>query len=210
MVSLTPVCPHRPQFPLFPLAHNYLSSAATPNAQPFGRQYTINTIGRQYNLLEIFHFSQVIRCSTGNRNYLSCPTGAVGNEEAWALSPFHQLPFWQNTYFLLTLPVGKKMLKFTKLFLVELLVNIDIVSAFYYDSSKVGSNFMLTKGAWLPTSSILAEVWAQLLRHTKAHSRDNCLISWNFESLRFNLQAHLVCILACFIRLLFLFSSTVI
>lgn len=44
-------------------------------------------------------------------------------------------------------PSRKKLLKFTKLFLIELFVNIDIVSAFYSDSSKVGSNFMLTKGA---------------------------------------------------------------
>lgn len=38
------------------------------------------------------------------------------------------------------------MLKFTKLFLIALVVNIDIVSTFYSDSSKVGFNFILMRG----------------------------------------------------------------
>lgn len=58
--------------------------------------------------------------------------------------PLYQLLFWWDTDFFLALPVGRKLkkLKFTKL----LLVNTDIVSAFYSDSSKAGFNFLLMQG----------------------------------------------------------------
>lgn len=48
----------------------------------------------------------------------------------WALSPSHQLLFWWDTDFSLAPPVGKKMLKFTKLFLIALLVNINTIRPF--------------------------------------------------------------------------------
>jgi len=125
-------------------------------------------------LLLFFHFSQVIRYSTGNGNCLSPSTGAAGNEGCLDMGTFTLPPvaFLVGHWFLTGPPNRKKMLKLTRLFPIALLVNIDIVCAFYCDSSKVGFNFILMKGPWLPTNSILAEVWAQLPIYTTAHSRE--------------------------------------
>lgn len=201
MVSLTSLCPHRPVSPSPPWPQPLLTCHHPKHPATWETTLIFS--------LRFFTFPRSFTHPLGMRIAFLPQQEQYEMRRVWTWGTF-TLPsvvflVWHQ--FLPGPPSRKKkMLKFTKLFLIALVVNIDIVSTFYSDSSKVGFNFILMRGRWLPTNSILAEAWAQLLINTKALSRDNCLISWNFESLRFNLQAHLVCIMACFISLFFFFS----